>query len=219
MRIVALLLLCSWLCQAARAQSTPPITRHYKAGLRFNFVGLADPIDNNISVGGEFPFHPSWSVTADLAYIEHSSYFSNTRRTGGYMVKPAIRFYPASFHHSGFFEAVLFYKRVNYHQRDWLGMDCVDGVPTYEQYKNFVYRKEVMGFNLQMGFQTALSSNKRFGLEGWLGLGLRVRHQDVAGEENACYNATWRSFDINGHSGTVVLSSFPAGLRLVYSIR
>lgn len=221
MRTAILLFCCLWCIQPVRAQSTvqsPP--QPYKAAIRFNFTGLIDPVDNNISLGGELPFHPNWSVTTDLAYIEHSAYFTNIRRVSGYMVKPAIRFYPFSLHHNGFFEAVLFYKQASYHLRDYLGKDCSNGVPAYEQYQDFTYRKRVAGLNLQMGLQTALSRNKRLRFEAWLGLGLRIRQQDVTGVENACYNVDPGRFgNVNGSSGTSVLTSLPAGMRLVYCIK
>lgn len=217
MRVAVALFCCLWYILPAQAQSAVP---PYKAAVRFNFTGLIDPVDNNISLGGELPFHPNWSVITDLAYIEHSSYFSTIKQTSGYIIKPAIRYYPSSLRHTGFFEAVLFYKQANYHLRDWLGKDCVNGIPVYEQYQDFVYRKRVAGIQLQTGLQTALSRNKLLQFEAWLGLGIRLRQQDVINQENTCYNGSSAGFgDINGSSGTSVLSSFPAGMRLVYRIR
>lgn len=224
MRTAILLFCCLWCIQPAQAQSIAkrkikPKRDPYAAALRFNFTGLVDPVDNNISLGGEFPFHPDWSITTDLAYIEHSSYFSNIKQASGYIIKPAIRFYPSSLHHSGFFEAVLFYKQARYHLRDYLGKDCVNGIPAYEQYQDFTYRKRIGGLNLQMGVQTGLSRNNLLLFEAWLGLGLRIRQQDVIKQENACYNAASGFLDVNGSSGTSVLTSLPAGMRLVYCIK
>ena len=220
MRITVALFCCLWCIQPAQAQSTIQSgLLPYKAAVRFNFTGLVDPVDNNISLGGELPLHPNWSLTTDLAYIEYSSYFNNIRWTSGYIVKPAIRYYPSSLRHTGFFEAVLFYKQANYHLRDWLGKDCVNGIPAYEQYGDFTYRKRVAGINLQLGLQTALSRNKLIQFEAWVGLGLRIKQQDVIGQENGCYNATADFGDVNGSSGTAVLTSLPAGMRLVYCIR
>lgn len=224
MRTALVLFCCFWCIRPAQAQhigkpKNIPEHEPYKAALRFNFTGLADPVDNNISLGAELPVRPNWSLIMDLAYIEYSSYFSYARRTSGYMIKPAIRLYPSSLHHNGFFEAVLFYKQVNYHLRDYLGKDCSNGIPAYEQYQDFVYKKRVGGINLQMGLQTALSRNRRVQFEAWIGLGLRVRQQDVTGQENACYNAAAGFGDINGSSGTSVLTSLPAGMRLVYCIQ
>ena len=224
MRTTLLLCFCLWCIRPAQAQaiSKPKVKpQHdpYAAALRFNFTGLADPIDNNISLGGEFPFHPNWSLITDLAYIEYSAYFSNIKQTSGYIVKPAIRFYPYALNHSGFFEAVLFYKKAHYHLRDWLGRDCVNGIPVYEQYKDFSYNKQVTGMNLQMGLQTDLSRNKQLRFEAYLGLGIRIRKQDVAGEENWCYNLQRGFADVNGTSGTTVVSSFPIGMRIIYCIR
>ena len=220
MKIVLLLCVCICCSQAAKTQrNNPPDTKLYDAAIRFNFTGLADPIDNNISFGGEFPIHPQWSVITDLAYIEYSGYFSRIKRTSGYIIKPAIRYYPYSLKHNGFLEAVLFYKKAHYNLRDWLGKDCVNGVQSYEQYTDFSYNKHVTGFNLQMGIQTALSRNKQLQFEAYLGLGIRIRQQDVAGEENCCYNVERDFPDVNGSSGSFVLSSFPLGMRIIYCIK
>ena len=220
MRTAAALLLCLWLCRQAKAQSTPaPAGDRYKASVRFNFAGLADPIDNNISFGGEMFFHPDWSLTTDLAYIEYSSYFSEVKHASGYIIKPAVRYYPSSLRHTGFLEAVLFYKKVNYCLHDWLGKDCVDDVPTYYHHQDFAYNKRVAGFNLQFGVQPALSRNNLLRLEAYLGLGIRIRQQDVAGGKNCCYNNELEFGDVNGHSGFSILSSLPIGVRLVYCIR
>ena len=224
MRIFLLICFCLWCIQPVQAQ---PASRQnirfeqnlYAAALRFNFTGLADPIDNNISLGGEFPFQPNWSFITDLAYIEFSSYFSKIQQSSGYIIKPAIRFYPASLNHNGFFEAVLFYKKAHYRLRDWLGKDCSNGIPAYEQYQDFSYNKQVTGLNFQMGLQTDLSRNKLLRFEAYLGLGIRIRKQDVVGEQHCCYNQERGFGDINGTSGTSVVSSLPIGMRIIYCIR
>lgn len=174
---------------------------------------------NNISFGGEIFLHPNWSLTTDLAYIEYSSYFSQTKHTSGYIIKPVVRYYPSSLRHTAFLEAVFFCKKAGYRLRDWLGKDCVNGTASYLQYKDFSYNKRVAGFNMQCGVQTGLSRNKLLRFEAYMGLGIRTRQQGLTGEENSCYNVEREFGDVNGCSGTSILFSLPLGMRLAYCIR
>ena len=209
-----LVLLCGWPA-IAWSQRSDTVANQYKAAFRFNFTGLLDPIDNNISVGGEYCFNPHVSATLDVAFIEVSSYFNDLTRTSGYILRPSFRYYPG-LRHKAFIEGVLFYKHVNYHISDWLGRACVNGVPVYEENTSFVYGKRVSGINFQAGIQESLSRNKRLRMEAYLGVGVRQRKQDVIREENSCYNQQLGIIDINGISGSAVLSSLPWGLRLIY---
>ncbi len=212
------LLLHLTVCSQTKSRQ-PVFTQGYKVAARFNFTGLADPFDNNVSAGAEWTINPHWSLVLDLAYIEHSKYLHSVKRTSGYMFRPAIRYYP-SLDHEGFLEAVVMYKHVNYHIVDSLGRDCVNGIPTHQEYTSFLYGKSVTGINLQAGVQENLSRNHLLRLEAYIGLGLHFRNQDLVNEPNTCYNQYRHlAYTISGTSGYSVLPSAPAGLRLIYCIR
>lgn len=189
----------------------------YKWAVRFNVLGMLDPLDGNISAGGEYIFHPRWSVTTDLSFILYSAYLPQNKSAIGFMLKPAIRFYTSE-SRKGFLEATLFYKQVGYKLEDWLGKGFVNGVPAYEEYQDFIFRKRVGGINLQAGLQANLSKDKLLRLETWFGLGIRFKWQDIKNHPDASYQ-TNRIFLTDLTREYYVAPSIPFGVRLVYCIQ
>lgn len=220
MKFVAALTLFICHCQLVRSQSAGGYKSDYtyKAALRFNFTGLTDPIDNNLSLGGEYVLNQQWSVVADIAWITHSVYFSYYKGLTGYMLRPGIRYYP-SVKHRDFIDVIFLYKHINYHMEDWLGKDCVNGVAAYNQYQKFTYGKRVAGVNVQGGFQVSLSKNKLFRLEGYAGLGIRFISHHVVNQENACYSASSGIFDASTSNNSNVVPSLVLGMRVIYCIK
>ncbi len=62
--------------------------------LRFNVLGLADPLDQNLSFGFEHRFHPDWSAGTDAGWIFASQYVQHQKGVNGFIVRPFIRYYP-----------------------------------------------------------------------------------------------------------------------------
>ena len=102
-----------------------------KVTVRFNFLGIADPYDENASFGGEFKFASQWSAGTDLGYIFSSKYISDAQKSSGYILRPFIRFYPDK--RRGFLEVQLHYKCASYQITDWLGKDVNNGQAAYEE--------------------------------------------------------------------------------------
>lgn len=198
------------------AQSEPARPALYKKAVRFNMLGLLDVFDGNFSLGGEYAFRPKWSVTTDVSFILYSVYFEGNKRALGYSIKPGIRYY-AFDNQRGFLEAVVFYKRVGYKMEDWLDKDVVNGIPAYEQYQEFIIRKRVAGLNIQAGLQKSISANKLLRLEGYFGLGIRVKWQDIKDHPEASFNNS-DSFFWRGNNEYYVVPSVPFGIRLMYCI-
>jgi hypothetical protein len=181
---------------------------------RFNFTGMLDPYDENASVGGEYKFAAGWSAGGDVAYIFNSAYVPDLKKTNGYIVRPFIRFYPDTWRR-GFIEVQLHYKYASYQLTDWVGKDVTNGVPAYEEFTTFEYKKKAWGFHFNAGSWTNLSANNKLRLEFFIGLGMRFKKQYT---DNALYTPRKAAFMelYNPRYNTVVL---PMGIRLVYDLK
>lgn len=181
---------------------------------RFNYTGIIDPFDQNLSFGGEYKLNEHWSTGLDLAWVFTSAYLSESKHVNGLIARPFVRYYPWG-NKKGFFEAVVHYKYVSYRITDWVGKDVTNGVPAYEEYTNFHFNKNAFGLHLNAGTSANLSRDKRLKMEFYLGLGMRFKTQ---GADIGEYDRRWRGFgklyDPN-FSGIVL----PMGARLVYDIK
>jgi hypothetical protein len=182
--------------------------------LRFNFLGLLDPFDNNLTVGMEQPLSNHFSVALDAGWIFYSNYFSNAKSSNGILLRPSIRWYPRV-EGRGFLETELHYKMVSYRLEDWIGRDCDNEVPAFDEYTTFSYRKRSYGFNLRGGVKSALDREKKFWLEFSGGLGIRWRNQGLHNEPNSCYNRVGTFFNPNGSN---VISGMPLTIRALYRL-
>lgn len=186
-----------------------------KVMLRMNPFALLDPVDQNLSVGGEYRFNATWALTLDAAWIFHSTYYRDIKRATGFIVRPGVRAYVGRYK-DYFFEFQLHYKNVMYHVEDWLGRDMVNGTPSYEQLTRFRYRRQIAGAQLMGGTRKEIIGNRLY-LEFYLGLGLRSKSEGLYHEQNSHYDGPNNSVaaDINGN----LVPAVPMGLRLVYRIR
>jgi hypothetical protein len=146
--------------------------------LRFNPLGLGDPLDENLSFGIEHRLHPHWSTGTDAGWVFASVYARNSSRANGVIVRPFIRYYPNE-NGIGFFEAELHYKYVAYNIEDWLGRNPVNNVPAYEEYTTFTLQKHVAGIHFKAGLLGNISRNERLKFEFTGGLGVRYKWQKV----------------------------------------
>lgn len=180
---------------------------------RFNFLGLLDPLDENVSIGVEYKFAPQWSSGMDAAYIFNSEYLKGSKHCAGFIFRPSIRFYPNNGRH-GYFEAELHYKHVAYRLTDWLGKDVVDGVPSYEEYTTFHFIKNAYSITFKTGTWSYLTNDKKLRMEYYIGLGMRFKNQYV---KNGSYSPDTDIFGglYNPNYATPV---FPMGIRLVYDL-
>lgn len=200
------------LCCNARGQA---ITSDVdKITARFNFFGLVDVFDENISVGGEYRFNDHWSAGTDVAYIYSSIYLSQSKKTRGYTIRPFLRYYPDE-KRTGFFEAQLHYKSVAYHLTDWIDRDVVNGVPGYQEYTSFHYNKKVYGINIIAGTKENLSRNKKLKIVLYLGVGYRYKTQ---GSDIGSY-LRQRGNNISIYNPEYSTLVLPMGASLVYLIK
>jgi Protein of unknown function (DUF3575) len=186
-----------------------------KEFLRFNFLGLLDGFDQNLSIGGEYRFNPNWSTGADAAWIFYSAYLSENKGSKGFIFRPFIRYYPHPGRHD-FFEAELHYKYAVYQVQDWIGMDPVNGVPSYDEYATVPFRKNVFDIHVKAGDQQYLDRNKRILMEFAIGVGIRWKWQGV---DHGVYTRTGFLNSENIFGPHFVTPVVPMTLRLVYLIK
>ena len=195
-------------------QDPKPGTVGRMIGIRFNVTGLADFFDQNISFGGEYKFAPLWSAGTDVGYVFHSNYLSESKFTSGIILRPFIRYYLDK-DGRGFLEGQIHYKKVSYEITDWIGRDVSNGVPAYEEYTSFKYRKRVFDLRINIGDNVSLSRDEKLMLEPYIGIGVRFKKQGVDGSVYQRGNR-WLGKLYDEKYSSVVL---PLGLRLVYQVR
>lgn len=216
MRFLIMFILQASLLFRAAAQENPEPYSDYNWALRSNPLGLADFLDHNINLGTEFRFHKKWSFSTDLAYIFYSRFYNQSKGASGYMVKPAIRYYAVN-RARLFFEWDIFYKHVGYKMEDWIGKNCVNGVPTFDMNTLFVLQKKVVGTNIKIGKQFNISEDKRLKAEVYLGLGIRHRWSSIKNDPNACFR-NGGLFGDEFINGPITLPGLPAGIRFIYVV-
>lgn len=187
--------------------------------LRANLLGLVDIYDGNFSVGGEYRLNRSWSVTMDAGYIFYSTYILKAKSAMGVLLRPGIRLYTDP-DKKVFVECQFHYKGVRYHVTDWLGKEVVNNVPAYEEMKEFQYQKRVVGAQIMVGYRNFLWKSKRLFVEGYLGLGIHYKEENLYHEPNSLYDHTILTLRrVTSEKTTRVLPAVPGGIRLVYLLR
>jgi hypothetical protein len=207
------------LVQQSYAQKSP---RYRPVGgttfIRANPTGLADLYDHNLSFGIEHRLSSRWAVSVDGAWIFYSKYFVQTENTSGIIIRPALRRYFGR-SRKFFVEAEFHYKDVFYRIEDWLGRDCVDDVPTYEEYTSFLYRKRVWGGRIKAGIQFRMSRNYKWWMECYSGIGAHYREQGLYNEPaNSLYDVEGGFFGPNATRAHEWLPALPLGFRIMYRV-
>jgi hypothetical protein len=198
-----LLFVC--LCAAQEKSSFFP----NKKVISFSPLALAD-IDHAATFGAEYFLNKKTAIVLDAGYIFNSDYLNRgLKNSSGFTFRPAIRLYGKS--GVGYWQNQILYKMVTYNMLDWLGKDCVNDVPAYEQLQNFKYRKQVFGLNTMLGRTFRLFSDRWY-FDAYAGLGIRSKVHHVIKQPNSCYNLPLRGFiNINEDN---IKPSIPLGFKI-----
>ena len=199
---------------AVHAQkSNPPV--EYQQAVMVNPLMLIG-VDFTLAGGYEFRVRPSAVVSLEGGYIVGSGYFDNgtdiNTGSSGFLLRPSMKFF-VNDRKNFYLQPQLFYKMVNHKMNDWLGKNCVDDVPAYEERQDFKYRREAYGFNLVGG--VLLPTRSRLIFDTYFGLGIRHRDLGVVGEPNSCYRSMGMLF-IGEEEGTY--PNVTLGLRLLFKL-
>ncbi|HEU4470300.1 MAG TPA: hypothetical protein VFR58_04390 [Flavisolibacter sp.] len=214
MKTYILLLLLLPLGAAAQQRDPGP---DYTKAISFSPLALAQ-IDFTMMLGAEYRLRPGFSLYTDAGYIFSSAYLTdggNSRGASGFIIRPAARFYLRG--RSLFYlQPQVFYKQVTHRLHDWLGKNCVEGVPAFEQLQDFRYRRQAYGFNGVVGALVPLSRRDRVFFDFYLGLGVRYKKNAVVKEPNCCFDRGGFVTTINRDEGS--FPSIPAGVKLVIAV-
>ena len=209
-----------WLLLLAAATTTtaqktkPPVV--YQKAIGISPLALAD-LDHTLLLTGEYRFNRKFALVTDVGYIFASDYISETKATWGFNIRPSLRMYYGK-RNKGYLQAQAFYKMATYTLRDWVGKDCVNGVPAYEEEMDFDYRKRVVGFNVIAGSLLPIARNGKWFIDLYGGLGFRHKTHQMVNNGNVCYNLNNGSFfDLYGDEMTTI--SLPMGARLTYVLQ
>jgi Protein of unknown function (DUF3575) len=140
--------------------------------------------DAGFTAGVEYGLGNRWSVLTDAGIILYSPSQSqrnnNNGRNGilGYKIKPEVRFYfpDKKVLKGGFVSIQGLYKHVNYQR--------YDGLPVFDNLGNLAYTylggyriiKDVIGFNIKLGYRFYFSAANKIGMEVYGGLGSRHKN-------------------------------------------
>lgn len=187
--------------------------------IRINFTSLMDPLETNFSVGYEKRFKDEFAYSIDAGYVFFSSFYKDRlEKAGGVIIRPALRYYTGE-NKRFYIEAELHYKMVTSKVLDWIGRDCVNNVSSYEEYTSFKIRKNVIGFNVKIGYQARLSKDNRFWLEPYFGLGAKYKKTFLVNEPNSCF--AFNNFLSRGQTVSnkrESLPSIPFGIRFLVKL-
>lgn len=186
----------------------------YKKAIGWSPLALIDPFDRSVLLTGSYRLKENLAVLTDAGFIFTSSYLNNATKTRGFQVKPALRFYYGRQLRT-FVQLQALYKQVDYSLYDWLGKNCVNEVPAFEQLQHFKFRKKVVGLNIIPGLLAPIG--RRWFLEFYAGLGWRYKTQGVRNEPNNCYNLDF-AFLGSVYRDNVSSVSIPTGVKLLYRI-
>ena len=194
--------------------SRPPVI--YKKAISLSPLALAD-LDHTLLLTGEYRFNNKLALVTDVGYIFASDYISNIKQTWGFNLRPSLRMYYGK-RNKGYLQAQAFYKMATYTLNDWVGKDCVNGVPAYEKQMDFDYRKKVAGFNIIAGGLFPLSKSHQWLIDLYGGLGFRHKTHQMINEPNSCYNIN-NGFFSELYNDDITTISVPMGVRLTYVLR
>jgi hypothetical protein len=182
--------------------------------IRFNAVNLADVSEPNISFGVERRFFDKVSLAFDAGYIFYSQQFHSMEVHRDLFLRTAARYFP--FNKTLYLEGEVHYKQHTHHLHDWVGHDVVEGVPSYEEYKNSGYARQVGGLHLKVGRLIPVS--KRIWLDMYAGIGYHLRKYFIVDDPDYVYNITFEFTSITTPQKDH-LPAFPMGCRILYKLR
>lgn len=205
-----MLLICT------HAQNKNSYSLKYDKQFRFQPFAVFDPFESGIKFGMDKMVKPRMAVGADVAvYLGTEGY---TKWAPGFAVSPLVRWYTDE-KLKGFVETVLTYKYTERTETGWLGMDCVDGVPSYEKFDSYKRRKNVVDLSGRLGYRDRLFKSEKWCFEMFAGLGLRYKMLSVKyPEPNVCLDIGDSGIDVIGYMGSTIpvnyfFVSVPAGIR------
>lgn len=222
MRFLFFLLFFSFtICTQAQYKPKPK-DYNYILTVRLSPLALIDPLENNLSAGVDIKISKRFSMGGDIAWFFARNSFNRAKQLNGFYVRPAIRFYTSD-RLNFFVETVLMYKYTSRNEQGWIGMDCVNEIPSYEKFDNYRFVKNVYDLSIRGGIRQPVSSSGKLFLEFYFGIGAGTKNHFIKYEEiNSCISPFQiNSIGIinNNLTGSFARVSVPMSVRLAYKIK
>lgn len=200
----------------AQNYTTFPKARH---AISVNPFALAQ-LDYTILAGYDIRLKHRLYLSTEAGYIFSSSYIESmdnpSTNGSGFIIRPSVKWFHG-ITQKFYVQPQVFFKQFTHAGEDWIGKNAVNGVPAYEQYQQFRYRRNIWGINFIGGFAFPLGPKGKTFMDAYCGLGVRYKKSIVVGEPRSIYREPSFSFFANGIDQGW-LPSFPAGLRFCYVI-
>ena len=189
----------------------------------FNPLSLLEP-DGGFTPGIGYNFSNQLAIYSDVGIIFYDAFLNNGERQRinlSYKFKPAIRFYlnnkvtPSG----SFFELEGIYKRVNYRDNNDVNIIDNNGNVAYIYSGGYNKIKQVTGASFKYGYRFFLNSEKRLGIDVFVGLGNKSYNIKATGLPP---NANINEFEVFRNINSLIpengnAPSFPFGGKLFYS--
>jgi hypothetical protein len=199
-----------------QAQKTKPQVE-YQNALTLSPLMLLGP-DFTLTLGYEHRLKHKLVFSPELGFILGSAYYStenDSKGSYGFLFRPSLRFF-VNEERNFYIQPQLFYKMVDSKLHDWLGKECENDVPAFEQLQDFTYRRQAYGFNMIAGVLVPTKGRKLL-FDFYFGLGVRHKTGNVVGEPRSCYDGGGPFFGTTEDDGT--FPNVPAGVRLVFVLK
>ena len=213
--ILPMCLLCM---QIALAQKSKPVEDYQKA-IHFSPLALIQ-VDYTLMAGAEYRPRPNFALIMEAGYIFASSYlndFENQSPGSGFIIRPSVRWYMGN-RNRFYFQPQIYYKLVTHKQVDWVGRDCVDGVPSYEELTEFKYRRNIWGANATIGRIVPLGRSEKCFVDFYIGLGVKYKKAVIVNEPHSCFSPPSILMTPDDPDNGFY-PNLPAGIKLIFSIQ
>lgn len=201
-------------------QRDPKPSVEYLSAIHFNPFALVQ-IDFTILAGVEYRPKPGIGLVTEIGYIFASGYLGNDGNgaadpASGFIIRPSARFY-VNDRKTFYLQPQIFYKQVTHKQSDWIGKDCVNGIPSYEAFEDYKYRRQVFGGNATAGVLVPLSRKQTSFIDFYFGLGVRYKTGKIVQQPRSCIEEDINGTVFTSEDGT--FPSLPLGIKLVFAIQ
>jgi hypothetical protein len=225
MKYCLMVLFCAMYTQNfAQTKTNERITKNFDINLRFSPLALARLKHNTVLFGVEKKLKGNFSISADAGYIFYTNYIFNgsSHKANGFVVRPALRYY-VSDRNRFYWEGALTYQLIDEQHTDFLGMNCVNSVPSFFKFSDFSMLRTTADASVRFGGCFNLFKSKKLFLEMFAGVGARYRGYRIkSADANTCYTISTLLGEqiINSSSTTNAFSVIaPGGIRLGYMLR
>lgn len=217
------LLSVSFFAFDTQAQYKPKHTDYnYLVNIRTSPFALLDPIENNLSIGADVKISKRFSTGADIAWFFARNFLNTPKQLTGFYIRPGIRYYTSN-KLDFFAEAVFMYKYTSRNEEGWIGMDCVNEIPSYEKFDSYRFVKNVYDVSIRGGIRHPLSTSGKLFFEYYFGIGVGTKiHTIKYNEINSCispFQQIDRGFTNINLTGSFARVSVPMGFRLTYRVQ